>query len=296
MVRKIHILLFVIFCFNRATFCYGLNWRSLHEEADIRGLSGALAAVAQKPGSIDDLYILGLVYLNMHKDKDAESIFNKILSLDPDAIEARWGVAEVLRRQHDLDKAEKLINEVMKSDYNFSPAYITLAYIQYILLDFNGSVRLAYKVIEQGRDKVDLSNYVRALLLVAGAKGMIAHYGGSLSKAINGTKVMPNLRKAKKLKPDSAGVTFGLGSYYLLAPALAGKDLVKAEEYLKRTIEIDPLFADAYVRLAQLYKLKGEKEKFQKYLSYAQDIDPGNELAQDIQSGECRFICVGGKY
>ena len=87
---------------------------------------------------------------------------------------------------------------------------------------------------------------------------------------------------------------FGLGSFYLLAPAFAGGDINKAEEYLKKALAADPLFADVYVRLAQVYKLKGDKDNYRFYLEKAFKVDPENQLAVDIKSGKCKFICVGG--
>ncbi len=121
---------------------------------------------------------------------------------------------------------------------------------------------------------------------------MIAHYGGPLSKIINGTAVLPSLKAAEKLQPESAGVKFGLGSFYLLAPTLAGGDLERAEAYLKKAIEIDPLFVDAYVRLGQLYKIKGDSVRYNEYLNKALKIDSQNELALDIKNGKCKFICL----
>lgn len=85
---------------------------------------------------------------------------------------------------------------------------------------------------------------------------------------------------------------FGMGSFYLLAPAIAGGSLDKAEEYLKKAINTDPLFADSYVRIGQLYKLKGDNEKYEMYLNKAFEVDPLNELASDIKSGRCGFICI----
>jgi tetratricopeptide (TPR) repeat protein len=159
-------------------------------------------------------------------------------------------------------------------------------------MKFEESVRLAHKVTAMGEKNLDLSNYVRAYLIIAGAKGMIAHYGGPLSKAINGTQVLPILKKVQNIRPESPELLFGLGSFYLLAPKLAGGDLNSAGEYLKKTIEADPLFVDAYVRLAQFYKLKGDKEKYDFYINKAGEIDPQNELFLDIAKGRCNFICV----
>lgn len=270
-----------------------MQWRELHEEADSMSPEEALQAAEADPACAGCLYKLGLVYLDLHEDTLAYGAFSSVLLLEPESIEARWGKAEVLRRRHDLETAEKMLKQIIKEEPRFSPAYITLAYIKYIQMDFEQSVRLALKVIQQGRKNVDLSNYVRAYSLYAGAKGMIAHYGGPLSKAINGTAVKPNLDKAQSLKPDTAGVLFGLGSYYLLAPGLAGGDKNKAEEYLKKAVEVDPLLADAYVRLAQLYNSRGERAKYDFYLNKALQIDPASELALDTKSRRCKYICAG---
>jgi len=83
-----------------------------------------------------------------------------------------------------------------------------------------------------------------------------------------------------------------LGSYYLLAPKAVGQNTKLAEAYLSESISRDPLFADAYVRLAQVYAIKGEVQKRNQYLNKALEIDPQNELALDTKSGRCKFICA----
>ncbi|MBU1726191.1 MAG: hypothetical protein KJ880_00975 [Candidatus Omnitrophica bacterium] len=271
---------------------YALEWQKLHNQADKITLDEASSSVRKNNDSIEDLYVLGLVNLNLHKDEQAKEVFEKVLSVDPKTIEAKWGVAEVLRRQHKPEESEKIVVSIIKERPDFSPAYITLAYIRYFQMRFNDSVRLANKVLAQGEKKVDLSNHVRAHLMLGGSKGMIAHYGGPISKIINGTAVLPNLRRAEEKQPDSAAVLFGLGSFYLLSPSIIGGDLDQAEKYFKKGIEADPLFADIYVRLGQLYQLKGDEQKYEFYLNKALEIDPQNELALDIKSRKCKFICI----
>lgn len=289
------IYLVLAFCLLLANKCLALDWKRLHEKADKQGLTQSLTASRQIPASLDNTYVLGLSYLNQHRDKEAESAFRRILENNPAAFEAKWGIAEALRRQHKIAGAQNMLNEVLREQPEFYPAVISLAYTKYIQMDFRESVRLALEVIKAGRGKVDLSNYTRAYCIYAGSKGMIAHYGGPISKLINGTAAKPNLDRAEELQPNSAGVLFGLGSFYLLAPGLAGGDKAKSEEYLKRAIKIDPNFADAYVRLAQLYKIRGNTAMFNKYLDKALEIDPGNELALDTKSGACKYICAGGE-
>mgnify|MGYP001171489175 CR=1 FL=1 len=291
---KVLALTLIIF-FSLQGRLFALDWIMLHEKADSQSLESALKACQLEPSSVENLYVLGLVYFNLHRDNEAKASFSEILSRNPGIIEAQWGIAEALRRQHKLGEADVILNKVIMDNPEFSPAYISLAYIKYILMDFNASVRLSLEIIKRGREKSDLSNFTRAYSMYAGAKGMIAHYGGPLSKAVNGLAVKPNLEKAFKLQPDSAAVLFGLGSYYFLAPVIAGGDKNKAEDYLRRAIEADPLFADAYVRLAQLYKVRGDNERYEFYINKAFSLDPNNILLLDHKSGRCKFICIGGE-
>ncbi len=291
--KKVFLLILILFACS--SVLYPMDWKSLHNKADSVSLSVAQDNVAKNPDFLDNQYVLGLVYLNLHQDHAAYQIFTTLLNNNPGKIELKWGLAESARRLHDSKKAESLLNEVIKQDSHFAPALISLAYIEYFKMDFKASVQLATKVIQQGQDNVDLSNYARAYAMYAGSKGMLAHYGGIISKAIDGLAVKTNLDKAEKLQPNSPAVLFGIGSYYLLAPAIAGGNKSKAEDYLNKALKVDPFFADVYVRLAQLAKIKGEKEKYGTYLNKALEIDPGNELALDTKSGRCKFICTGGE-
>ncbi len=290
MFKKLLITLFI--SVNLSPGAFGFDWKPLHEKADSLSIKEVQEIVENNPEPVENLYLLGLVYLNAHKDQKAKETFLKILDIKEDMVAGRWGLAESLRRFHQSDKAQKILEEIIEQDPQFWPAYISLGYIKYLSMDFDAAVELVYEAVKQGSAEVDASNLVRANTLVAGSKGMIAHYGGPISKIINGRSVMPYLQKAKKIDPDAGPVLFGFGCYYLLAPALFGKDLDKAQKYLKKAIETDPLFVNAYVRLAQVYKAKGDKEQYQKYLDKASSIDPDNEFLVDIKSGQCNFICV----
>ncbi|MDD5584232.1 MAG: hypothetical protein PHV55_04155 [Candidatus Omnitrophica bacterium] len=282
------ILIFFLFSFHS----YAFEWKELHANADAKSLIEALEAVAQNPASAGHLYVLGLVYLNMHQDDRAQDAFTAIQQLHPENIEAQWGLAEILRRKHQLPRSEALLKDIIKENPRFAPAYISLAYLKYTTMQFNESAALANKVIAHGKDSVDRSNYARAYLILAGARGMIAHYGGPLAKISQGTRVFGTLKKAQKITPTASGVYFGLGSFYLLAPFFAGGDIDKAQMYLQKTIETDPYLAEAYVRLAQVYKIKHNEERYRFFINKALAVDPGNEVALDIQSGRCKFICI----
>ena len=281
----------IVFCFCLFTCCFALEWRRLHEQADRMTPKELSSSRKIDPSSIADLYVMGLVYLNAHQDQEAEEAFIKMKQIDPACLEAEWGRAEVLRTRHD-PTAEGILRKIIQKDPEFLPTYVSLAYIEYLKGNFSAAVQLVSKVVRKGQDGSDLAIYVRALCLYAGSKGMLAHYGKPFSKVVAGLSVKKNLDRAEKLQPNSAIVLFGLGSYYLLAPALAGGDLEKAEVYLKKAIKVDPLFANPYVRLAQLYKTRGMVSRYDEYLKKALEIDPKCEIALDIKSGRCRFICL----
>ena len=286
-------LILLIIC-SAGVFCqlsYAFDWKSLHELADICTLERAKQALNQNPRDIEKLYVLGLVLFNKHQDVQAKEIFDKILTIDPDNIPAQWALAEFLRRQHELAEAERILTWLIHDQPDFSPAYISIGYIKYVHLLFDETVDLMGVVIDHGKDNVDLTTYVRAHCIYAAAKGMIAYYGGPISKSINGAAFLRHLRIVKNLQPENVLVPYGFGCYYLLIPAKYNKRLDIAEGYFRKALSIDPLIPDIYVRLAEVYNLKGDQDKAKEYIDKAADIDPKNELLQDFLSGDCKFVC-----
>jgi len=290
--KKICIAMFacVLYCVAAST-CLALEWKMLHEKADTLSMTQVLEQVGRAPDSPEAAYTLALVQLNDYDHVNARKIFERMAEQDPLCFEARWGIAECLRREHKRPESILILDEIIKGHPQFSPAYITLAYIRYIQSEFTESIILTGKVINQGKGNVDKANFLRAHGLYAAARGMLAHYGGPFSKAVNGAAVWKHLDIIQKLAPDSAVVNFGVGSYYLLIPIAFGRDLKKAEQYFLRAAEKDPRFPDIYVRLGQIYQIQGDEAKYQSYLQKALNLDTGNELALDIQSGSCKFIC-----
>ena len=290
--KKISLIFLSILFLTPIKPCYGLEWKRIHEEADKKGLADAWYKMEKGFTSAEEAYLTALILLNQRKDPEAQKIFQDMLKKDPNSKEAKWGLAETLRRQNKLQESARILEAIIQSAPAFSPAYISLAYIKYTKLDFKSTVDLARKVIGQGREAVDLSNYTRGYLLVGGGKGMLASTGGIFAKIGEGTQVLPNLKKAEELQPESPAVLFGLGSFYFLAPGIAGGNIDKAKEYLEKAVGLDPFFADAYVRLAQVYRTKGDSQKFEEYLKKALEIDPQNALARDARNKACKFICV----
>ncbi|MBF0385010.1 MAG: hypothetical protein HQL27_03975 [Candidatus Omnitrophica bacterium] len=289
---KKFIILLIFLLFFDASLCYALDWITIHNRAGSLTSKEIFSGAIYPKGSVEDYYLLGLSALNEYNPDEALVYFSEVLKVSPGSFEAQWGIAEVLRRKHKLDESQKDLEEIIKNHPDFAPAYLTLAYIKYLKLAFTKAAAIAHKAIDMGPDKIDKPNYVRAFGLYAACKGMLAHNGGPVSKIANGMAVIKYLNSGKKIDPESATVNFGYGAYYMLIPGILGKDLNKAEEYLKKAIAKEPKFSDPYVRLAQIYKERKDYAKYDLYLNKALELDPQNELALDVKEGRCNFICV----
>ncbi|MDD4294425.1 MAG: hypothetical protein PHP69_02805 [Candidatus Omnitrophica bacterium] len=270
---------------------YPLDWLKIHEKARSITINESLKTAASDPGSVEKLYSLAIIYLNAKQDTDAQEIFFRIIKNDPSIFQAQWGLAEILRRQKYYTDSEKILAQIIEEHPFFSPAYISLAYLKYTQADFKQVQRLAITVIKNGPARSDTDTLARAYTIYAGAKGLIASKGGPMAKIINGTQVLPNLKRAETLKPNDPEVLFGLGNFYFLAPKIAGGDITKSVEYFEKCTKKDPLLTDAYVRLAQIYKAKKDKAKYKFYINKAQSIDPENELLKDELGQVCKFNC-----
>ena len=257
---------------------WALDWKPVHEKADRDKYETLLTQAQKDPVSPGAQYALALSCLNLYRIPEAREAFEKMLALDPESPEARWGLAELARRQHRPDKAKKDLEDIIQKNPDYAPAYITLGYIHFDKRNFEEAQRLAFKVIRMGRKNVDLSNTVRAYLLVGGSKGMIANQGSTWTKLVQGVQVMGYLRKAQSLQPRNADVYFGLGSFYCLAPVIAGGDKKKGVDFLEKAIEIDPHMTVAYARLAQTWRRLGDEEKYRSYLEKAIALDPEDSM------------------
>ena len=281
----------VLVVISGACRCFALDWKTLHEQADTTDLRTAMQRVDHDPKSADNLYVLGLVCLDLYQTRQADQSFDRLIGLFPEIKEGLWGKAEVLRRYHRYAESEAILTRLIKEYPDYCPSYLTLAYIRFIQMRFGDSADLAFKVMRRNKRDLDLVNYSRSHLLYAGAKGMLAHRGNPVSRIVNGVVVLPALRKAQAMTPDRPEVLYGFGSYYLLAPRGLGKNIHLAKEYLERMVEADPQFPDGFVRLAQVYKITGDEKKYEKMLATALQLDPQSELGLDVKNHTCRYIC-----
>jgi tetratricopeptide (TPR) repeat protein len=277
-VRRWYLFFFALVFWGWASVAGALDWKALHEKADQGDPQALLTQAQREPRSLEALYAAGLVCLDLYRVDEAQVFFQRMLSLDSKSVEARWGLVEISRRRHQLGQGESILREITQKAPDYAPACITLAYILFDKEDYDQAIALAQRVLRGGEHRVDRADRVRAYLIIGGAKGMIANQGGPFSKLVQGTQVMGYLKHAQRLDPGSPAVYFGMGSFYALAPGMAGGDKKKGIALLEKAVAVDPNFVDAYARLAQVWFAKGDKEKYRSYLAQAEVLDPQANL------------------
>ncbi len=225
---------------------------------------------------IEDAYAL----LRARRDSQALRIFEQILSNDSGNIQARWGTAEVLRRENRFGDAERILVDNLEVDPQHPPSLLTLAYIRYKEDD----LAQAQEFIAQAMCSPQLSRQDKGLgFMLKGAINSRRSQGGWLfGKLIYGPQIKGYLLKARELAPQLPEVHLGLGTFYLLAPKIAGGNLERAIEELHLALDLAPDFATASARLAQAYGEAGNTEEYDYYIERARRIDPNNEVLQEL--------------
>lgn len=228
----------------------------------------------------DELLKDALRLLKNRKDQDALVIFEKILTVQSDNLEALWGKAEVLRRSRNYKQAEDLLNKILSKNPGHASSWISLAYIKYKDDRLNEAKQLIIQAFEANYQ--DKENLALAYMMLGNINSKYAKKGWLFSKIKYGTQIKYYFLKAGELAPDLPEVHLALGTFYLLAPGIIGGNLNKAIEELELAVKIAPEFATACARLAQGYKKKGDLEKYNFYIKRTKELDPQNEVLKEI--------------
>ncbi|MCM8781169.1 MAG: tetratricopeptide repeat protein [Candidatus Omnitrophica bacterium] len=230
---------------------------------------------------VEDLIVKASGLLKARKDKEALHYFEQVLLMQPQNVKALWGKAEALRRSRKYDQAENLLKEILSSDPGHTSSLISLAFIMYKKERF----KEAKLILESVLDNPSCNNDDRALAytLLSMLANQEIKNAAMFTKIKQGNRIRGYLLKAKELAPELPEVHVGLGTFYLLAPKILGGDIRKATEELELAIRMAPDFATANARLAQLYKKKGDLERYNFYIKRTEELDPENEILEEIE-------------
>ena len=185
----------------------------------------------------------------------AESLYNKILKIDPNHIDSIFLLGTLYLQKKNLDKAMKLFEEVIKVKPNHANALHNLAYALIEIGKPRDAKKLFNKVIEIQPNHLD------------------AHYNlGNVHKHLGEFYEAKNYYdKAIKIKPNNAKVYNNLGNVL--------KELGKFEEAISsynKAIKIQYNHANAYHNLGSTYKQLGDFKKAKEFYKKSHNYQPGN--------------------
>lgn len=137
--------------------------------------------------------------------------------------------------------------------------------------------------IEQLNEKEVAPLYWRACAL-----GKWARLNGIMKSLKYKDEIQKSIKQVEKLKPDffHGAVPRYWGSYYAIAPGIAGGDMDKSKENFKKSMSIAPEYLGTKTLYAEHYLVKEDKEKeFKEVLNEVissgdgpEDIAPENRL------------------
>ncbi|MBP7217235.1 MAG: tetratricopeptide repeat protein [Candidatus Omnitrophica bacterium] len=222
----------------------------------------------------------GLRLLTERRDKEALAVFEQVLVDQPHNEDALWGKAEILIRFRRFKEAEALCSGVLLQNPDHAPTLTSLAYLRYK----DNALPEAKKLVLRALRVPTFSAQDRAMayMMLGAINSKKSSSGGLVNKVFYGTQIKGYFQKAVDTAPDLAETHLGLGSFYLMAPAIVGGDIDKAISELMKAIELAPSYATAHVRLAQAYQKKGDQKQCNVSIAHAQALDPENEALQDF--------------
>jgi len=253
----------------------GVYVAALNRGAAVSGAKNILCDIRDKSLS------QALALLKTRKDNQALLIFEQVLASQPDNLDALWGKAEVFRRSRKYQESEELLARILKNNPAHIPSLVSLSYIRYNADKLSEALKLIKEAL---RIKcLNKEDHALAYMMLGSINSRRSKEGWLFSKFAYGTHIKGYFLKAKELAPGLPEAHLGLGTFYLLAPAIVGGNLDKALRELQTTVRIAPDFATANARLAQAYNKKGDLEKYNFYLDRARQLDPENEVLKEIK-------------
>ncbi|MDD2928019.1 MAG: FAD:protein FMN transferase [Candidatus Omnitrophica bacterium] len=189
--------------------------------------------------------------LRIRKNKDALVILDRVLLSEPKDPEAIWGKAEIFRRARQDKLAKLMFQEVLEIKADHQRALLSLAYIEYNDGNLNTALKLTRQAfIVSGTNR---QNRALAYILLGLINSARPFNGGMIARINRGLEIKDYFLKAVRLAPELPETHLYLGTFYLEAPLLEGRDLKKAIRELKYALEIAPDFTEASALLARAY-------------------------------------------
>ena len=191
--------------------------------------------------------------------RETASIFNKILDLDPENIEALSGIAEISAISNQPLSALPIYSKILKNDPSNLNALSNRGVLLMHIGDAEASEFSFRKVLKFYPEDIDGLNNLGTCLIEQNKFEDAKQY----------------LTKATELAPEKATSFYNLGVLYIKSTP---RDFPKQLEYLEKALELDPSYVEATMNVANIYGQLGDLEKSLRFLDKALLDKPDHPL------------------
>jgi tetratricopeptide (TPR) repeat protein len=227
------------------------------------------------PSNLSIQIRMALILAAQKQYEMAEKTLNKILETKPGWDQVRYHLGRVLREQGKVDEAEQEFTRIPKD----APSYLNSRLVMSLMFlrkrDYAKAIKYVDQALETDAKDPDLyhirgsvleemhryaeamSNYQKSLELTPNDTRLLYSLGNVYEKSGRRGLGLATMEKLLHEKPDDASALNFVG-YTLLS---MGQDVTKAEECIRKAIDLKP--DDGYIidSLAWLFFKKGEREK-----------------------------------
>jgi len=209
----------------------------------------------------------GINHLYADRFANAVQVFQKILAVNPNVIEATYWLGQTYLDMDENDAARQLYDKALQLNGN-APLFLV----------GRGHVHLLDKKIEQARQMFEAAITISRtrkgddpVVLNAVGRANVDGKEGNFQYAIQ------VLEQALQRDPKNAEIALNLGNAYRKANPGAGGG--KAYEYYQMALQLNPKFVYPYIRVAKLFETQKNWDFVLENLTKAIEIDPNFSLA-----------------
>ncbi|MBR1948785.1 MAG: tetratricopeptide repeat protein, partial [Alphaproteobacteria bacterium] len=175
---------------HEALVWYNLAWLSHNSGNYTQAIEYSQTALSLHSKSDVIRYLIGLCYLRLNQEVKAQEIFYEAEEINPDNVEVKLCLADILSRNNNFDEAEKRYKRLMDIDdknYQVYANYAEMLYRQKRVLE---AMDIYRKAVILFPSSADISNNLGALLRD------LEEYDEALGLFFNALSLNPNLIEA----------------------------------------------------------------------------------------------------
>ena len=252
-------------------------------KGDLQGAEdGAWQVLAASPDNEDGLTLLGIIRGQQQRYAEAETLFAKVVKLNPTSPAARQNLANALLAQ---DKVEEAVAQYKEAESR-APKSVEIKVNLARLYSDRGKFDLALSTLQSIPTSAFPPAAVpveAASLIGLGREGEAAGLAGKVANSLPLTMELAevflrgNLADAalRTLKSVAATKDLPARYYYLEGQALLSKAQGEdAEAALRHALELDPKSVETLVALAEISAMKRQHDESVKFLQQAHELAP----------------------